>query len=159
MPIWWAFHSLPNIHTHLGNRKWVCSIWPELFPIYMHTDLTHNWWWKHKLKVMIRNQKIKGTFTCGPLFFKWMSVFQSWLDCFSIGACAFVNYSKYKLFHLQKSLHAGVHWLQFLNDLTCSLIALFQVHQIASDIFPILQNKPCIYVLEKYLWKRLFKFK
>ena len=29
---------------------------------------------------MIRNQKTKGTFTCGPLFFKGMFVFQSWLD-------------------------------------------------------------------------------
>ena len=33
---------------------------------------------------MIRNQKIKGTFTCGPLFFKGMDVFQSSLDFFSI---------------------------------------------------------------------------
>ena len=37
---------------------------------------------------MIRNQKIKGTFICGPLFFKWMGVFQSWLDSFSIGVWA-----------------------------------------------------------------------
>ena len=29
---------------------------------------------------MIRNQKTKGTFTCRPLFFKRMFVFQSWLD-------------------------------------------------------------------------------
>ena len=29
---------------------------------------------------MIRNQKTKGTFTCGPLFFKGMFVFQDWLD-------------------------------------------------------------------------------
>ena len=34
---------------------------------------------------MIRNQKIKGIFTCGPLLSKWMGVFQSWLDCFLIG--------------------------------------------------------------------------
>ena len=33
---------------------------------------------------MIRNHKIKGTFICGLLIFKWMSVFQSWLDYFSI---------------------------------------------------------------------------
>ena len=31
---------------------------------------------------MIRNQKIEGTFICGPLFLKWMGVFQSWLDYF-----------------------------------------------------------------------------
>ena len=37
----------------------------------------------------MRNQKIKGTFISGPLIFKWMGVFQSWLDCFSIGVRAF----------------------------------------------------------------------
>ena len=40
---------------------------------------------------MTRNQKIKGTFICGPLLFKWMGVFQSWLDCFSIGVSAFIQ--------------------------------------------------------------------
>ena len=40
---------------------------------------------------MIRNQKIEGTFICGPLLFKWMDVFQSWLDCFSIGVRAFIQ--------------------------------------------------------------------
>ena len=40
---------------------------------------------------MIRNQKIKGTFIYGPLLFKWMDVFQSWLDCFSIGVLAFTQ--------------------------------------------------------------------
>ena len=34
---------------------------------------------------MIRKQKIKGTFIGGPLLFKGMDVFQSWLDYFSIG--------------------------------------------------------------------------
>ena len=28
---------------------------------------------------------------CGPLFFKWMVVFQSWLDCFSIGVWTFIQ--------------------------------------------------------------------
>ena len=40
MPVWWAFHSVSNIHRHFGNCKWVCSMWPELFPIYVHTQLT-----------------------------------------------------------------------------------------------------------------------
>ena len=40
---------------------------------------------------MIRNQKIKGTFICGPLLFKWKNVFQSWLYCFSIGVRAFIQ--------------------------------------------------------------------
>ena len=33
---------------------------------------------------MMQNQEIKGTFILGPLFSKWMGVFQSLLDCFSI---------------------------------------------------------------------------
>ena len=40
---------------------------------------------------MIRSQKIKGTFIFGPLFFKWMGVFQSSLDCFSIGVWTFIQ--------------------------------------------------------------------
>ena len=36
-------------------------------------------------RIMIKNQKIKGTLICGPLFFKWMGLFQSWLDFFSVG--------------------------------------------------------------------------
>ena len=40
---------------------------------------------------MIRNQKMKGAFIYGPLFFKWMGVFQSWLDSFSIGVWVFIQ--------------------------------------------------------------------
>ena len=40
---------------------------------------------------MIRKQKIKGTFIYGPLPFKGIGVFQSWLDCFSIGVSAFIQ--------------------------------------------------------------------
>ena len=32
-----------------------------------------------------KKPKDEGISIYGPLFFKWMSVFQSWLDCFSIG--------------------------------------------------------------------------
>ena len=46
---------------------------------------------KHEKKIVIRNQKIKGTFICEPLFFKCMGVFQSWLDSFSIGVWAFIQ--------------------------------------------------------------------
>ena len=49
---------------------------------------------------MIRNQKIKGTFICGRLFFKCMDVFH-------------------------QSLYAGVHLLRFLNALTSSSITHF----------------------------------
>ena len=40
---------------------------------------------------MIRNQKFKETFMYGSLLFKWMGVFQSWLDYFSIGVSAFIQ--------------------------------------------------------------------
>ena len=40
---------------------------------------------------MIINQKIKGTFICGPLLSKWIGVFQLWLDCFSIGVRGFIR--------------------------------------------------------------------
>ena len=72
---------------------------------------------------MIRNQKIKGTFKTfilGPLFFKWMGVFQSLLDCFPVGVCAVKQNIYFFTF-----LYAGVHFLQFLNALTCSPITIF----------------------------------
>ena len=97
---------------------------------------------------MIRNQNIKGTFICEPLFFKWMGVFQSWLDCFSIGVLAFIHYSKYKLFHLQQSLYAGVHFLQYLNVLTYSHITLFFKSIKLHQIFSLFSTINLAYVLE-----------
>ena len=66
MLIWCAFHSVTKIQRYFGNREGICQIWPELIIICIHTHLIHNWWWKHKLKVIIRNQKIKGAIICGP---------------------------------------------------------------------------------------------
>ena len=91
MSIWWAFHSVPNIDRHFGNCGWVCLICPGIFPICIHTHLTQNWGWKHKLKVIIRNKKIKVTFILGPLLSKWIGVFRPLLDCFSIGGLAFIQ--------------------------------------------------------------------
>ena len=34
---------------------------------------------------------MKGNFICWPLLFKWMAVFQSWLDYFSIEVWAFIQ--------------------------------------------------------------------
>ena len=141
MLIWCAFLSVTNIQRYFGNREGICQIWPELIIICIHTHLIHNWWWKHKLKVMIRNQKIKGTFICGPLLFKWMDVFQSWLDCFSIGEWAFIQNINFL------SSVVFVYWCPFVTIFKCCPIDLqshytfFQVHQIASDIVPILYNK------------------
>ena len=83
---------------------------------------------------MIRNQKIKGTFICRPLFFKWMGVFQSWLDSFSIGVWTFI---RNRNFLTSVVLYTGAHLLQFLNAVICSLITLFfkciKLHQILSQ--------------------------
>ena len=83
---------------------------------------------------MIRNQKIKGTFICGPLFFKWMGVFQSWLDSFSIGVWTFI---RNRNFLTSVVLYTGAHLLQFLNAVICSLITPFfkciKLHQILSQ--------------------------
>ena len=85
---------------------------------------------------MIRNQKIKGTFICRPLFFKWMGVFQSWLDSFSIGVWAFIQNTNFSSSVVFIYLYT-VHLLQFLNAVICSLITLFfkciKLHQILSQ--------------------------
>ena len=83
---------------------------------------------------MIRNQKIKGTFICGPLLFKWMGVFQSWLDCFSIGVWAFIpniNFLSSVVF---------VYWRLFVTILKCCNLFLatiffkcIKLHQIFSQ--------------------------
>ena len=68
----------------------------------------------------------------------WTFIFlmEGILDCFSI--------EHWHLFIVQ-NVYAGVHLLQFLNALTCSPIRLFfRLRQIASNIVPILHNKPCI---------------
>ena len=137
MLIWCAFHSVSDIHRYFGNHEWACPICPELFPICIRTYLTHNWWYKLKLKVIIRNQKIKGTFICGPLLFKWMGLFQSWLDCFSIGVWKCIQNINFFIFS---------RWRPFFVIFKCSNLqshyTFFQVHQIASDIVPIFYNKP-----------------
>ena len=83
---------------------------------------------------MIRNQKIKETFICGTLFFKWMGLFQSWLDSFSIGVWTFI---RNRNFLTSVVLYTGAHLLQFLNAVICSLITPFfkciKLHQILSQ--------------------------
>ena len=83
---------------------------------------------------MKRNQKIKGTFLCGPLLLNgWMY--------FSLDQIVFQLESehlfKISTFYLQQSLYTGVHLLQFLNAVICSLITLFfkciKIHQILSQ--------------------------
>ena len=40
---------------------------------------------------MITKQELEGTFTLRPLFVKWMVVFKSLLECFSIGGQTFIQ--------------------------------------------------------------------
>ena len=125
-------------HRHFENREWVCSICSELFPICIHTHLTHSWWSKSKLEVVIRNQKIKGTFICRAVLFKWKWVFKSWLDSFSTGVWAFTQ----KINFFISIVFVGVCWCSFVTVFKCSNLqsyySIFQVHEIASDIVPIL---------------------
>ena len=82
---------------------------------------------------MIRNQKIKGNFICGPLASKWMVYFSFRL---------FFNwsksiYSKYKLFIFTSLCILVFICYNFLNAVICSLITLFfkciKLHQILSQ--------------------------
>ena len=83
---------------------------------------------------MIRNQKIKGTLICGPLRFKWMDVFQSWLDCFSNGVWAFIQNINFL------SSIVIVYWYPFLTIFKfCTLqshytfVKCIKLHQILSQ--------------------------
>ena len=83
---------------------------------------------------MIRNQNIKGTFICGPLLFKWMDVFQSWLDCFSIGVQAFIQNINFL------SSLVFVYWCPFVAIFKCcnlqshyTFFKCIKLHQILSQ--------------------------
>ena len=72
---------------------------------------------------MIRSQKIKETFICGSLLSKWMGVFHSWLDCFSIGVWAFIQNINF--------LSSGVfvYWCPFVIIVKCyNLICVIIMH-------------------------------
>ena len=75
---------------------------------------------------MVKNKEIKRSFILQPLFYKWVGLFQSLLDCFSTEGQAFSKL----LPHLQFSLYAGFRFLQFFNALYWSLITLFYDFQI-----------------------------
>ena len=82
----------------------------------------------------MRNQKIKGFFISGPLILKRWVYFSLRQIVFSIGVGAFIQKIN---FCLEQSLNTGVHLLQFLNAVICSLITLFfeciKLHQILSQ--------------------------
>ena len=62
---------------------------------------------------MIRKQKIKGTLICRLLLSKWMGLFHSWLDCFSIGIWAFIQNINFL------SSVVFVYWCQFVTVFKC----------------------------------------
>ena len=72
---------------------------------------------------MIKNQEIKGkgSSTLGLLFYEKMRVFQSLLD---------YKGDKYLSKLLCHSLSACIHFVQFLNASSCSLITIFKIFQI-----------------------------
>ena len=65
-----------------------------------------------------RNQKIKGTFICWPLFFKWMGVSQSWWDSFSIGIWAFIQNISFS------SSVVFIYWCPFVTILLQFAVSL-----------------------------------
>ena len=83
---------------------------------------------------MIRNQKIKELLNVDCYFLN------GWVY-FSLGQIVFqLEYKhlfKIQTFYLQQFLYTGVHLLQFLNAVICSLITLFfkciKLHQILSQ--------------------------
>ena len=113
---WGSWMSLSNVYTYLFNQQLVM-----------------------KTYVGSHDKKPKDQRN----FYMWsiMGVFQSWLDCLSIGVQAVIQNINFLIFS-RLCMLVPVTMLHFLNALTCSLIALFfHVHPIASDIVPILYNK------------------
>ena len=101
MPIRCAIHSVSNIHRHFENREWVCPICPELYPICIHTHLTHKWWQKHKWKSWQETKRSKELLCLDQYFLNRRGYFiQSSLDCFSTGVWAFMQYIYFFIFNI-----------------------------------------------------------
>ena len=113
---WESWMSLSNVYTYPFNQQLVMKTYVE----------------SHDKKPKVQRN-----------FYMWsiMGVFQSWLDCLSIGVQAFIQNINFLIFS-RLCMLVPTTMLYFLNALTCSLIALFfQVHPVASDIVPIFYNK------------------
>ena len=82
-------------------------------------------------------------------FYMWtiMGVFQSSLDCLSIGVQPFIQNINFLIFS-RLGMLVPITVLHLLNALTCSLITLFfkfiQLYQISS-LFSTINNKSCIF--------------
>ena len=113
---WESWMSLSNVYTYPFNQQLVMKTYVE----------SHD-----KKRKDQRN------------FYIWsiLGLFQSWLDCLSIGVQAFIQNINFLIFS-RLCMLVRITMLHFLNALTYSLIALFfQVYPIASDIVPIFYNK------------------
>ena len=60
---------------------------------------------------MIKNQKIEGTFNMWTVIFEIDGGIQSWLDCFSIGVCIFIQNVNFSNFIILCML--GSIWYKF----------------------------------------------
>ena len=83
---------------------------------------------------MVRSQKIKGTFVCGPLLSKWMGVFHSWLHYFSTGVWSFIQNINFL------SSVVFVYWCPFVIivkcynlQFHCTFFKCIKLHQILSQ--------------------------
>ena len=119
---WESWMSLSNVYTYPFNQQLVMKTYVE----------SHD-----KKRKDQRN------------FYIWsiMGLFQSWLDCLSIGVQAFIQNINFLIFS-RLCMLVPITTLHFLNALTCSLITLFfkfiQLHQILS-LFSTINNKSCMF--------------
>ena len=106
-----SFPSALHIHNHTFAKWWrnllVRLSWKR-FLISAVDNINAN----HILLTdMIENQEIRGTFIRNPRFYKWRKD----------------KHLSELIPHLQVSLYAGVHFVQILGSLSCSLIMFFRV--------------------------------
>ena len=126
---------------------------------------------------MIRNQKIKGIFIAfilGPLFFKWIGVFQSLLDClylaryflngqgyFSLCQIVFqLQYEQLSKIYTSSSYLMFVCWFPFFTIFKCSNLQshynFFQASQ-AEESFPKILISRHLKQQKRTLWHYILK--
>ena len=78
---------MSNIHTHTFRERrklldycknYYQDVYIPIWPTIVDINIT-------KVKIYNKKYEMKGTFIPGTPFFKWMGVFQSVLDYFSVG--------------------------------------------------------------------------
>ena len=74
--------------TFTVNHLVIVKLSQGLYLIYKNIHLSHKWWY---LKFTVEDKKIKRSFILEPLSYKWVSLFQHLLDCFSTREQAFIE--------------------------------------------------------------------